>query len=69
MIARGVSYTGLPVTAEALLGSAPADASARATSEVLSRIEIPLDGPVEGGIAESLEIERVRGSRAGTGGR
>jgi hypothetical protein len=56
LVARGRAYGPLPPTAERLLAGAPGRTS-RTTASVLSRAEVVLDGPVDGGVVVPLELE------------
>jgi len=57
IVTRGLAYDRLPPTAEKLLGGAPAGRGSRTHASVLSRAEVVLDGPVEGGVVAALELE------------
>jgi len=58
VVSRGAEYGALPPTAEHLLSArSSGGASKRTPVSLLSREEIELDGPVEGGLAVRLRID------------
>ncbi len=57
LVARGRAYGPLPPTAERLLAGEQPGRTSRTTASVLSRAEVVLDGPVDGGVVVPLELE------------
>jgi hypothetical protein len=64
VVSRGADYSGLPPTAERLLGlDAPGRTTPRARPLTLAQAEVELDGPVEGGASVELELAPGPGTR------
>jgi len=60
VVSRGTLYSGLPPTAEKLLGleRSALERRERPLSSPLSRAEVELEGPVQGGLQVRLRVER-----------
>ena len=68
VVSRGTLYSGLPPTAEKLLGleRSTLDRRERPLSSSLARAEVELDGPVQGGLQVRLRVERGTLPREGS---